>query len=69
MIFDESAVRNMAQQAADSSNTPQEVYRRKTGEYMFCSAGNLNFMRKYLGTTEQITYLYRVKPSNWPEDK
>lgn len=68
MILDENAVKTLAQQAADMGNAEQQIYRRKTGEYMFCAKGNIQYLRAALNMSEQLHYIGSVKPSYWPTD-
>jgi hypothetical protein len=68
MILDDNAPHSMAQQAADYSNLPQTLYRRKDGSYIFCAKGNFEGLKMALHVNEQVQYVTTINPSSWPKE-
>lgn len=62
MILDETAVRNLAQQSANTSGRAQSIYQRKDGSYITCPQGMLAEVRKFLKQNEQVRFVATLEP-------
>ncbi len=63
MIFDQAAAESMAREAANMSNKKQDIYQRRSGEYVICAEGMLQTLKEYvLQPNEQLRHITTIKP-------